>query len=43
VYSGGYFWDVVPVEHSGEYIQILEFASVDKNIVPFTKFIALLL
>ncbi len=41
--SGGYPWAVVPVEKRADYMQALEVASVDKNIVPFTKFIASLL
>ncbi len=41
--SGGYSWTIVPVERRDEYMQALESASVDKNIVPFTKFVASLL
>ena len=41
--AGGYSWAVVPVERRDEYMQALEYASVDQNIVPFTKFIASLL
>jgi len=41
--AGGYSWTVVPVERRDEYMQALEYASVDQNIVPFTKFIASLL
>jgi len=38
--SGGYSWTVVPVERRDEYMQALELASVDGNIIPFTKFLA---
>lgn len=38
--SGGYSWTVVPVERRDEYMQALEAASVEQNIVPFTRFIA---
>ena len=41
--AGGYPWTVVPVEKRNEYMQALEVASVQKNIIPFTKFIASLL
>lgn len=41
--SGGYPWSVVPVERRDEYMQALEAASVQQNIVPFTKFLASLL
>ena len=41
--SGGYPWTVVPVERRDEYMQALESASVQQNIVPFTKFLASLL
>ena len=41
--AGGYHWTVVPVEKRNEYMQALEMASVQKNIIPFTKFIASLL
>ena len=41
--SGGYSWTVVPVEKREDYMQALEAASVNENIVPFTKFIASLL
>ncbi len=37
--AGGYPWVVIPVERRDEYMQALEAASVDRNIVPFTKFI----
>lgn len=38
--SGGYRWLVIPMEHRAEYMQTLESASVDQDIVPFTRFIA---
>lgn len=38
--SGGYPWLVVPVEHRAGYMEALEAASVDGDIVPFTKFLA---
>lgn len=38
--SGGYPWLVVPVEHRTAYMEALEAASVDGDIVPFTKFLA---
>lgn len=38
--SGGYPWLVVPVEHRAAYMEALEAASVDGDIVPFTKFLA---
>lgn len=38
--SGGYRWLVIPVEHRVDYMQALESASVDKDIIPFTRFIA---
>lgn len=41
--SGNYPWTVVPVERRNEYMQALEAASVQEDIVPFTKFIASLL
>jgi len=41
--AGDYSWTVVPVERRDEYMQALEAASVEQNITPFTKFIALLL
>jgi hypothetical protein len=41
--SGGYPWTVVPVERRDEYMQALEGASVQQNIVPFTTFLASLL
>ena len=41
--SGGFSWTVVPVERREEYMQALEAASVEEDIVPFTRFIASLL
>lgn len=41
--SGGYSWTIVPVERRDEYMQALEVASAQENIIPFTKFIASLL
>lgn len=41
--AGGYSWAVVPVERRTEYMEALETASVEQNIVPFTKFLASLL
>lgn len=38
--SGYYPWTIVPVERRSEYMDALEQASVNQNIVPFTKFIA---
>ncbi|MCT4317822.1 Fic family protein [Elizabethkingia anophelis] len=37
--SGGYPWTVIPVESRNEYMQALEQASVDNNIVPFARFL----
>ena len=41
--AGGYPWTVVPVERRDEYMQSLEAASVDENIIPFAKFLGNLL
>ncbi len=41
--AGGYSWTVIPVEQRDEYMLALEAASVEQNIIPFTKFIASLL
>lgn len=41
--SGGYPWTVVPVEQRTPYMQALESASVEGNIVPFTQLIGRLL
>lgn len=37
--SGGYPWTIIHVEHRNEYISSLESASVDGDIIPFTKFV----
>lgn len=41
--SGGYPWLVIPVEQRENYMSALEAASVEQNIVPFTKFLASLI
>lgn len=41
--SGGFPWMVIPVERRDEYMQALEAANVQQNIVPFTEFLASLL
>jgi len=41
--AGGYPWTVVPVEQRDEYMSALEAASVEQNIVPFTKFLRALM
>lgn len=38
--SGGYPWTIIPVEQRNAYMTALEAVSVDRNIVPFTKFLA---
>lgn len=38
--SGGYPWLIIPVDKRNEYMESLEAASVEQNIIPFTKFIA---
>ena len=38
--AGGYPWLVIPVERRGRYMEVLEGASVGRNIVPFTEFLA---
>jgi hypothetical protein len=38
--GGGYPWTVIPVEQRDNYMAALEKASVEQNIVPFTKFLA---
>lgn len=40
--SGGYPWTVIPVEMREDYMNALEYASVDQNIKPFAKFLAFL-
>lgn len=37
--SGGYPWTIVHVEYRKEYLQALESASVEENIVPFVQFL----
>lgn len=41
--SGGYPWTVIPVEARSRYMAALESASVDRNIVPFAKFLGSLI
>lgn len=38
--AGGYPWTVIPVERRNTYMAALEAASVEQDIVPFTKFLA---
>ncbi len=38
--SGHYPWTIIPVERRNEYMEALEQASVNQNIIPFAKFIA---
>ena len=38
--SGGYPWTVVPLERRGEYMAVLEEASVNQNIIPLAEFLA---
>lgn len=38
--AGGYPWTVIPIEKRNMYMETLEAASVEQNIIPFTKFIA---
>lgn len=38
--AGGYPWTVIPVAERDPYMNALEQASVHKNIIPFTQFIA---
>lgn len=40
--SGGYPWTVIPVSRKTDYLNALEQASVDQNIQPFAKLLALL-
>lgn len=37
--SGGYPWTIIPVQLRNEYMQALEYASVEQNIKPFAQFI----
>lgn len=41
--SGGYPWIIVPLERRNDYMGALESASVDQDIIPFTKLLAELL
>ena len=38
--SGGYPWSVIPVGGRNAYMAVLEKASVDQDIAPFTDFLA---
>ena len=38
--GGGYPWTVIPLERRDEYVESLEAASVEQDIVPFTRFLA---
>jgi len=38
--SGGYSWTIIPIEKRDAYIACLESASVDLDIIPFTKFLS---
>lgn len=38
--TSGYPWTVIPVNRRKDYLATLEQASVDQNIIPFTKFLA---
>ena len=38
--AGGYSWTVITVDSRDQYMAALEQASVDKNILPFAKFLA---
>ena len=40
--SGGYPWTIIPVEKRNEYMAALENASINQDIVDFTRFIATL-
>jgi fido (protein-threonine AMPylation protein) len=37
--AGGYPWTVIPVGSRSEYTEALEYASMDQNIVPFSRFL----
>jgi len=41
--AGGYSWTVIPVERRDEYMNTLEIASVNQDIIPFTKFLSSLI
>ena len=38
--GGGYLWTVIPVDRRQDYLQTLEQASMNQNILPFTDFLA---
>ena len=38
--AGGHPWLIVPLERRAEYMSVLEMASVEHDIAPFTKFLA---
>lgn len=38
--AGGYPWTVVPVEARDQYMQALEQASINQDIIPFARFVA---
>jgi len=38
--AGGYPWTIIPTEKRSEYMNALEKASVDQDILLFTRFIA---
>jgi len=38
--GGGYLWTIIPVDRRQDYLQTLEQASVNQNILPFTDFLA---
>ena len=38
--GGGYPWIIVPVGRRGEYMEALEVASIDGDIIPLTRFLA---
>ena len=38
--SGGFPWTIIPVDQRAEYMHALEVASVEQNILPFTRFLA---
>jgi hypothetical protein len=40
--TGGYPWLIIPVDKRDEYMEALEAASVQQDIIKFTKFIAAL-
>jgi hypothetical protein len=41
--SGGYPWTVIPVNRRNDYMETLEKASAEGDIVPFTKFLGQIL